>query len=231
LTLIDIDAKFRHRVLRDVYNDRVRRVAPSYGCDVVMVVRHAWRAWWLEAAQNLCILAVLAIGMTHSPLATLIAVFVLAIWYVLRITPNLARRYVDYYIKDEIQVDIRQVRARTRMLRHLLVLLGTALIVTVGIAIVRSGQPGRPREPWLSRTGLAGAAQVVVFFAAIVALAAAIRFIWLGQLRAVNGRDRTPRGRRMWKVDAGRPIWLVVSRARSASLRWSAKKPARWRPS
>jgi hypothetical protein len=148
-----IDAEFRHSVLRDVYNDRVRRVAPSYGFDVVMVVWHAWRAWWLEAAQNLCILAVLAIGMTHSPLATLIAVFVLAIWYVLRVMRNLARRYVDYYTEDDIQVDIRQVRARARMLRRLLVGLGVALIVTVGTAIVRSGQPGRQQGHRVLRAG------------------------------------------------------------------------------
>jgi len=36
-----------------IYNDRTRRVAPSYDYDLAMVLQEAWQAWWLETAQHL----------------------------------------------------------------------------------------------------------------------------------------------------------------------------------
>src|SRR5258708_9546715 len=77
LTYIDHD--FRDQMLRDVYNDRSRRVAPSYGFDVVVVLRHAWRAWWLEFGQHLAVLAVLAVALVHRPADAVIAVSALTI--------------------------------------------------------------------------------------------------------------------------------------------------------
>ncbi len=54
-----LDAAFRDMVIRTVHNDPRRRVAPSYGFDLVPVVRHAWRAWLLDIALYTAVLACL----------------------------------------------------------------------------------------------------------------------------------------------------------------------------
>ncbi|MEV4253082.1 hypothetical protein AB0J52_07910 [Spirillospora sp. NPDC049652] len=57
-----LDAPFRDWVLKNVYADTGRRVAPSYGFDVVPVLMHARNAWLFDAAQNTCLTALLAIA-------------------------------------------------------------------------------------------------------------------------------------------------------------------------
>lgn len=57
-----LDPAFRRTVIRQVYNDTARMVAPSYGFDLIPVVRHAWRAWLLDTTQHLCVLAILVLN-------------------------------------------------------------------------------------------------------------------------------------------------------------------------
>lgn len=67
-----LDRDFRNLVIRKVHNDSRRPVAPSYGFDLVPVVRHAWRAWGLEVALLTAVLAVLTVAMVlHHTLAVL----------------------------------------------------------------------------------------------------------------------------------------------------------------
>lgn len=63
-----LDRDFRNLVIRKVYNDSRRPVAPSYGFDLVPVVRHAWRAWLLEVGLLTSVLAILtvAVVMHHT---------------------------------------------------------------------------------------------------------------------------------------------------------------------
>jgi hypothetical protein len=61
-----LDRSFRDRVIRQIHNDSRRRIAPSYGFDLVSVVRHAWRSWFLDAGFTLttanCLLGGLMLG-------------------------------------------------------------------------------------------------------------------------------------------------------------------------
>jgi hypothetical protein len=67
-----LDRDFRDLVIRKVHNDSRRPVAPSYGFDLVPVVRHAWRAWVLEVVLLTSVLAVLVVAMMlHHTLAVL----------------------------------------------------------------------------------------------------------------------------------------------------------------
>jgi hypothetical protein len=67
-----LDRRFRNLVIRKVYNDSRRPVAPSYGFDLVPVVRHAWRAWALEVVLLSAVLAVLIVAVVlHHALAVL----------------------------------------------------------------------------------------------------------------------------------------------------------------
>ncbi|SEG52409.1 hypothetical protein SAMN04489712_10629 [Thermomonospora echinospora] len=57
-----LDRTFRSQVLCRVYGDTRHRVAPSYGFDLIPVVDHAWRSWWLDTVHQGIVLAVLAAG-------------------------------------------------------------------------------------------------------------------------------------------------------------------------
>lgn len=67
-----LDRDFRDLVIRKVHNDSRRPVAPSYGFDLVPVVRHAWRAWALEVGLLTAVLAVLTVALVlHHTLAVI----------------------------------------------------------------------------------------------------------------------------------------------------------------
>lgn len=196
-----IDADFRRNLLDKVYNDRVRRVAPSHGFDVVLVLRHAWRAWWLDAGQNLAVLGVLVIGLMRYLQGTIIALIALAIWYVLREMSRVFPDYADYY-KSGPWTDIRRAQARLRALRRLLyglcAALGTVMVWSYGV----TGRAGNAAEPWLARTGLMQALAVLAYLAGAVALASVMRFIWLGNLRFEDIPIGAARSRRMRVIDS-----------------------------
>ena len=51
------DRPFRDLVIRQVHNNAQRWVAPSYGFDLVRVVRQAWRSWYLDRGRQVGIIA------------------------------------------------------------------------------------------------------------------------------------------------------------------------------
>lgn len=92
-----VDRSFRDTVIRSVHNDPRRRVAPSYGFDVVPVVRHAWMSWSLEVGQLAATAGCLCAAITRRH--WLAVVFVMAaalaccmLRKALQAAPDLARR-------------------------------------------------------------------------------------------------------------------------------------------
>lgn len=53
-----VDRSFRDLIIRKIHNDARHRVAPSYGFDLVPVVRHAWWSWLLDTGQLLAMLGI-----------------------------------------------------------------------------------------------------------------------------------------------------------------------------
>ncbi|ACZ90239.1 hypothetical protein [Streptosporangium roseum] len=80
-----LDPAFRRVVLRQVHNDTTRMVAPSYGFDLVPVVRHAWKSWGLEMGQHVCVLAVFGTGFMVNPPAILAVASGLGLWHLSRL--------------------------------------------------------------------------------------------------------------------------------------------------
>ncbi|GAA3441319.1 hypothetical protein [Planomonospora venezuelensis] len=107
------DRDFRRVILRHVHNDTSRLVAPSYGFDLVPVVRHAWRAWFLETAQHLCVLAVLAIGFATNPPAALTGVSGLGFWYLFRLAARSTRVVLPLHAKAAMDRWLRRTRWRS----------------------------------------------------------------------------------------------------------------------
>ena len=198
-----VDADFRNSLLNEVYNDRVRRVAPSYGFNVVFVLWHAWRAWWLDASQTLVVLGVLVIGFASYPLSTIIALLVLLIWYALRTMTRLSAGLIGFYYNGDVSfLELERLRARSKFQRRLLYALIIALVVAMCFSYGVTGRAGEAGAPWADRTGLLGAAAILAYLAGAVALASIMRHIWLRHLRFEDIPDKEARGRRMCAIDS-----------------------------
>ena len=87
-----LDSEFRDRLLREIYNARSRRVAPSYGYDVVPVLTHAWRAWRLEMMQHAVVLLIFLFTLIAFPLDAIIAASILALIHFVHRLVRLANR-------------------------------------------------------------------------------------------------------------------------------------------
>lgn len=80
-----VDRSFRDLILRKIHNDARRRVAPSYGFDLVPVVRHAWRSWLLDTGQLLAMLGILVASLAmNGLLAALVVWCVVVLCFLLR---------------------------------------------------------------------------------------------------------------------------------------------------
>ncbi|MGH3824504.1 MAG: hypothetical protein ACRDRA_16970, partial [Pseudonocardiaceae bacterium] len=80
-----LDRSFRDLIIRKIHNDSRRRVAPSYGFDLVPVVRHAWRSWSLDNGLALAIVNCLVGGLIlGNQLAVVIVMCAIVICVMLR---------------------------------------------------------------------------------------------------------------------------------------------------
>src|SRR5579862_526215 len=90
-----LDRKFRNDVIGKVFCDAAHRTAPSYGFDLVPVVRQAWRAWRLETAGQVLTAAILATAVALDVAAVITAACAAGMWYLgrtaLRSIPEMAR--------------------------------------------------------------------------------------------------------------------------------------------
>jgi hypothetical protein len=69
-----VDRSFRDLIIRKIHNDSRHRIAPSYGFDLVPVVRHAWRSWLLDTGQLLAMLGILIAGLLMGGLLATVIV-------------------------------------------------------------------------------------------------------------------------------------------------------------
>jgi hypothetical protein len=192
-----LDREFRDSVLHEVYNDRNRRVAPSYGFDVVLVLRHAWRAWWLETCQQSVVVALLIFACLTVPLDAVIVVGALVIWYVLRALRGWLGDLVSFYSgRSEVYLD-GQLRARGKLMRNTLICCSVAIAAAAAATANSASRHGSAAQPWPVRSGLENAALLFVAFAVIVSAGAAARIIRIGRLDAEDAPMRRRNGKRM----------------------------------
>ncbi|WP_067831538.1 hypothetical protein [Actinomadura kijaniata] len=147
-----LDRRFRNLVLRRVLHEPHRRVAPSYGFDLVPVVDHAWRCWVLETTRHACTVALLLIAAWSSLPTALTVVCALGLWglawpllrlapEVLRIRLRTARAewFHRYKTRGELN-DANRLKEQTRWLK-----LGTAccgvMAVTPAVSAWSAGVP------------------------------------------------------------------------------------------
>jgi cell division protein FtsL len=142
-----LDRVFRDLVIRQVHNDSRRRVAPSYGFDLVPVVRHAWWSWFLDTGLQLVIVGCLVSGVVLSSwLAVVLVVCAITVCLMIRIAARIIAETVRAQIAAvaERWFERRQFRMRPetpesllRKRRRLLkvVLAGCVVVAVVPIVV------------------------------------------------------------------------------------------------
>lgn len=206
-----LDRKFRDLVLGQVRHGAARRVAPSYGFDLVPVVSQAWRSWWLEIAGQALILAVLVIAIAVDISAVITAVCASGIWYLgslmLRHGPETARLHVKSTSARWLRRSLR-VGERERH-RELSRLLGVSaggcatLIVIGGVASTSGGSLAH---------GAFAAAVLLLLLGAAAAVIGAARQAALNRTRSAGSLRPARLGRRLAMIDEQQWCDYVVYR-------------------
>jgi hypothetical protein len=197
-----LDREFRDQVLRSVYCDWRRRVAPSYGFDLVVVSAHAWRAWRLDLAQHLIVLTVLVVALSEAPLDSLIAASALAIWHLGGGLLRIAIGISAYYRGQKTFLEFERLKSRGDLMVR--AILGSCLVFAAAVVAawhMSSRRRGVP-EPWPDRTGLTGAVVIILIAVGVVAMISAARQIKLTRLRRHDAAPVRAVRRRMAAIDA-----------------------------
>ncbi|MFI7630118.1 hypothetical protein [Microbispora rosea] len=163
---VHFDRTFRGIVLRQVHNDTAHMIAPSYGFDLVPVVRHAWWAWGLETAQHLCVLMVFALGCAVNAPAALSVVSGLGFWFMARLVIRSARTVLPLRAKAATDKWLHRTRWRSesdelRQQTRLLRLSGVGCVVLAMTPPLMAG---------FSRIPLGEMTRATALFALLIAL-------------------------------------------------------------
>ena len=181
------DRDLRDQVLRDIYNAYGRRIAPSHGFDLVLVIRHAWTAWWLETGQQLLLLGVLGCWFAVRPLDAFIALDLLALSDLLRRWLSWVLEYLGYGgRRDPTRDRPEQVRERNLSIRGKLLkrLLAAALAVLAALLLMSaaSRQSRISAASWATAT-MFTVAGIMITLVVVLAVTAAVRARRLARLR------------------------------------------------
>ncbi|MFC7380641.1 hypothetical protein [Sphaerisporangium rhizosphaerae] len=212
-----LDRNFRSTVIQKVYNDTRRRVAPSYGFDLVAVVRHAWRAWALEVIQDVGILGMLLMGFVANAPVTLTAVSWIALGHLVRmalrnalvLAPLKAKEVADRWLhRDRWASEGELLRVHARLLR---ISLGASLPLLL-VPMVVSGLVGRP----LARV-VEGAVWLVALVATWAAGSAVAKRIAINKMHNAKSLRIVPRTGRLAAISfQEKHPCVVYSRPQSA---------------
>jgi hypothetical protein len=87
------DREFGERVIRDILEEEHRAVCPSYGIDLVPIIRHCLAARRRRVGRDALLLAVVLVGLVVQPLLTLFFATTAYFWYgVYRLATGWRRR-------------------------------------------------------------------------------------------------------------------------------------------
>ncbi|MEU6992623.1 hypothetical protein ABZ953_18445 [Streptomyces sp. NPDC046465] len=195
-----MDARFRTAVIHEVYNARRRRVAPSYGYDLVPVIAHAWRAWWLSTVEDAVILAVFCAALATRPAAAFFAATVLVD---LALLGSLAVRLSSRWsgLRTGTEDDDESPRAPSfKYLENGMYVAALATVLALAVLLANDGVPG-------FRT----AALVAAAPCAVLAVTDVLRQLALNRLRRHLEMNRPARtSRRLSVIDGQQRHPMVV---------------------
>ncbi|MGH3589291.1 MAG: hypothetical protein ACRDQ0_23520, partial [Pseudonocardia sp.] len=184
-----LDPELRQRLLRDIYNSRERRVAPSYGYNLAQVLRHAWRAWWLDLTRDAVAVVLFIFAALTVPLGTLFTIELVALWYALRAGWRILAQASRMLLERKSYDDLRGLRVRAKLVSC--GLFGSIILAggTV-LAMLLTLEGPRLRED-LIQTGRLVALFILLF--AVIGMIRQRRLDRLHDPSAVKGAPRSPR--------------------------------------
>lgn len=156
-----LDREYCQRLLREIYNSRRRRVAPSYGYDLIPVLQHAWRAWFLELARDVLALTLLVVAVLAAPLGTLLITGFLCAAYALRACWRALAESTQLLRKRKSYDYMRGLRFRAKVAVGGLVV---SVLVIGGILLAMRANPQSPGDH-LAQTGVLVALVMLTFAA------------------------------------------------------------------
>jgi hypothetical protein len=185
-----LDREFRQRLLRDIYNSRERRIAPSYGYDLVQVLRHAWRAWWLELVRDAVAVALFVAAVLTAPWGTLLTVGLLAMWYALRACWRILVEAGRMLLERKSFDHLRGLRVRAKLVAG--GLLGSVIVVGGTVFAMLLNLEGSRLRDDLVQAGL-----LVALFVLLFAVSGIVRQWQLDRLHNPSAVKSDPRSRRL----------------------------------
>ncbi|GAA2597919.1 hypothetical protein SMC26_04930 [Actinomadura fulvescens] len=209
-----LDRAFRTIVLRQIYGDPYRRVAPSYGFDLVPVVAHAWRSWALASLQQVAVLLVVLVGCAIRPATVVTMLCWLGIFFALRTfvraVPDVfrlkLRQWADRLLQ-RIWRDRRRIEEDEHLRRQFWVVrigFWTSLVLLVA-SQVAAGWAGTSPS-----TGSQAAAALLIPIALAVMATAAVRQVSLNGLHHASELRRADLTRREAVIDRQQSYPVVV---------------------
>lgn len=111
-----VDHDFRERAMTEVYLNKSRQVAPSYGFDLVPVLVHARRAGWIDHVQHFLVIVLSIAWIRHDVFAAAITASTLVTWYVLKRFGRLFKDYAGYVRHTGSLAERSHLRRRFRWL-------------------------------------------------------------------------------------------------------------------
>ncbi|WP_066372042.1 hypothetical protein [Herbidospora mongoliensis] len=207
-----LDRGFRTKVLHKVHNDTRHMIAPSYGFDLVPVVRHAWRAWILEHAQHVAVVLVVSIGFAANPPAVVGIGCVLCVVTVVRLAArhgvHLARRQAKVATDSFLHRAMwRSTTDALRQGRRVIWLGGWAVLGLLSAPFLLAGVQGVHPEAMVRTVIL-----LVALLAGVVAIRAALTQWCMNAMHHADPLDDTPTTVRLADIAAQQYHPVVVYR-------------------
>lgn len=126
-----LDHKFRKRVLREVYAEGRRALAPSYGFDAIPVLLHCRRARDWVVARDVLLTACLGLSLLTGILNTVDVVLLLILWAVAVLLGRLVKTLAGLDGERRVPPRVRAVLAFTGFTALLIWVLAAALPFTL----------------------------------------------------------------------------------------------------
>ena len=186
-----------------------------YGYNLVQVLRHAWRAWWLDLARDAVAVALFIVAVLTVPLGTLLTVEFVVMWYALRACWRILAQAGQMLLERKSYDHLRGLRVPAKLVAG--GLLGSVVVAGGTVLAMLLTLEGS----WL-REDLIQTGRLVALFIVLFAVARIIRQRQLDQLRdpsAIKGRLRSSRLQTLDRQQAYSVIAIRIPAVRRQRLR------------
>ncbi|MGC5021848.1 hypothetical protein [Micromonospora sp. DT47] len=198
-----LDPEYRNRLIYEVYLDRTRRVAPSYGFALEPVLFHARRALLGEVVCDLFLVGTVVVGLLLTPTPTVAVLLILMFWRVSRAASQLSHDYVRYYLKGGTLDEYTHLKERLKVLAWVWRAFAVVpLLLLVGLGLHAAGRLTLPNRFDLNHFNdlVPGTVGIIGAQVGAVTILATVQHFSLRALRTGSAAPGAIEGRRIRTV-------------------------------